>query len=136
MQASARNTVCHIAAELSVGRAGVHIDAACPVAERVDLRAGELILQVFGVRAALADDEPVTVENVFTIRGVSCEDFSCDLCQRTLLVCDGDASEDAVVAAAHGIRLISCENGILCDLMVVYDHVARDPRDCFQNIRC
>ena len=60
----------------------------------------------------------------------------CDLAECFLLLRDRHPFEDAVVAAAHGIRLISCENGILRNLMVVYDHVARDPRDCFQNIRC
>ena len=37
MQATASDTVRHIRAQLPVGRAGIHICAARPIAQRIDL---------------------------------------------------------------------------------------------------
>ena len=40
VEAAARHRIGHVAAQLPVGRAGVHIRAACPVAQRIDLGGG------------------------------------------------------------------------------------------------
>ena len=89
-----------------VYRAGIHVRSAGPVADGVDLRPRKGVLQIFGGGAALADDEPVAVENVFSIAGVTLENAPGDTGQSQLLLRQRDAFEDAVVAAAETIGLI------------------------------
>ena len=70
MQATAGYGVSHIAAELPVGRAGVHIGAAGPIAERIDLRVGICFGQFLCGNVALAEDQADAVQNVLSVRCV------------------------------------------------------------------
>ena len=57
METAASHGVGHVAAQLAVGGSGVHIGAASPVAERVDLSAGIPAFQFVCVRVALTDNQ-------------------------------------------------------------------------------
>ena len=67
MEPAARDAVRHVAAQFPVGRAGIHVCAAGPIAQRIDLRAGKLSSQVGGGGVALADDQAIPVQNIFSI---------------------------------------------------------------------
>nr|DAK40850.1 MAG TPA: hypothetical protein [Caudoviricetes sp.] len=122
MQAAARHAVRHVAAQLTVGRAGIHIRAACPFAQRIDLRAGVLCGEVSGRGVALADNQSVAVQNVLAVTGMFCIDGMGDGGELFLLLRQRHALEDAVVSAADALRLICSQMLILRYLAVVHDH--------------
>ena len=136
MQAATGDAVCHIGAQLPVGRAGIHISATCPIAERVDLGIGEQRLQLLCGCIALAEDEPVSIQNVLTVRVVSLVDGAGDAGELPLLRCDTHSFEDAVVTAAEAITLVIREMRVLGDLCVVQCKVPGDAVDDAFNIYC
>jgi len=76
VQTAAGDGVRHVGAELAVRRTSVHIGAARPVAQRVDFN-----IRVHGTEfvcrsVALADDEPVTVEDVLAVAWVCSKNAS------------------------------------------------------------
>lgn len=64
VQTTACYRVGHIRAELAVVGTGVHIGFTCPAAERVDLSTGIQPSERIRRCIALAEDEPVAVQNV------------------------------------------------------------------------
>ena len=106
MQTAARDGVCHVGTELSVGRSGIYIRAARPVTEGIDLGSGIEAFQFLCRSVALADDQPCLVNNVLSIRAVFLVDASGDGGEGFLLPCHRDAFEDAIVAAADTVLLV------------------------------
>ena len=67
VQTAAGHRVSHIRAELAVGCAGVHIGAARPIAERIDLSIGLQLSEFIRRSIAPAEDGPVTVPGLSLI---------------------------------------------------------------------
>ena len=86
MQPAASDRIGHIRAELAVGRAGVYIGAAGPVAQRIDFCCRVQLLDVSLRRVALADDEPVIVEDVLAVERMGGVDVAGNRRERLLLV--------------------------------------------------
>ena len=145
MQTAAGDTVRHIGAQLPVGRAGIHICAARPIAQRIDLGTGIQLPKLVRGSIALAEDEPVAVQNVLPVSGVSFVDGAGDAGELLLLRCDTHSFEDAVVAAAKTVTLVVGEMCILSDLGVIkrevtgdtvddaFDVLSRQMRRCLRN---
>ena len=124
MQTAAGHRVGHIRAELAVGSAGVHIGAARPVAERVDLRIGIQLSERIRRRIALTENEPVAVQNVLPIIGIHGENIPCDLRQRFLFLGHGHSLEDAVIAAADTVCLVIGEVTVLRYFHIVHSEIS------------
>ena len=67
MQAATCDTICHVTAQLPVGGSGVHVSAASPIAQRVDLRTGIGSLQFLSRCIALAEDQAIDIKDVFPV---------------------------------------------------------------------
>ena len=122
MQAAARDAVRHVAAQLAVCRAGIHICATRPVAQGIDLRAGELGGKVSGGGVALADDQAVAIQNVLSVTGIFCIDGMSNGGELFLLLRQRRALKDAVVATADTLRLVCGQVLVLRYLAVVHNH--------------
>ena len=123
VQATARDAVRHIRAQLPVGRTGVHVRATRPVAQGIDLGLREQGLQLICGSIALTEDEPVAVQDVLSIRGLPIVDGAGDAGELLLLRCDTHSFEDAVVAAAETVTLVVGEMCVLCDLGIIQGEV-------------
>ena len=71
MQTAAGDAVRHVAAQLPVGSTGVHVRTAGPVAEGIDLRFRVYSTELLRRRIALAEDQALAVQNVFSVTAIS-----------------------------------------------------------------
>ena len=126
MEAAARHRIGHVAAQLPVGRAGVHIRAACPVAQGIDLGGRIQLLQFLCAHIALAEDQPCLVNDVLPIRRVSVIHTFCDLAECFLLLRDRHPFEDAVVAAADSFCLVIGKTSVLRHFHIIQVQIPAD----------
>ena len=106
MQATTGHGVSHIAAELPVGRAGVHIRAAGPIAERIDLHAGIGFGQLLCGSVALAENQADAVQDVFPVRCVFLIYPAGNGRELFLFWRQRHTFENAVVSTAQALRLV------------------------------
>jgi len=126
VQITAGHGVSHIGAELPVSGTGVDIRAAGPVTERVDLSIREDFTQIVRLGVALAEDQTVAVQNVFTVAAIGVIELLGDGGELFLLVSHRDTFEDAVVAAVDAVDLVVGQMLILRNLTVVHQQVPGD----------
>ena len=126
MQTTAGHGVSHIGAELPVSGTGVNICAAGPVTERVDLGIREDFTQIDDLGVALAEDQTITVQNVFAVAAEGFIELLGNGGELFLFVCHRDAFEDAVVAAMDAVDLVVGQMLILRNLTVVHQQVPGD----------
>ena len=135
VQTAARDGVRHVGAELPVGRAGVDVGSAGPVADGIDEGGRIRFEDVFGLRVALADHEPGAVQNVFAVAGVGIVENAGDFREFALFVVHGDTFEDAVVSAAESFGLILRKMRVLRNFDVVDAEVSGDALRDGQDFR-
>ena len=129
MQTAACDGIGHVAAQLAVGSPGVHIRAACPVAERIDLGMRIHFLEVLSPGVALAEDEPCAVQNVLPVIGISVIHTFGDLAEHFLLLGHRHSFEDTVVAAADSVHLIIGEVSVLRHFHIIRVQIPCDAMD-------
>ena len=113
MQTAAGYGVRHITAEFAVGGACVNIRSACPVTERVNFGSGIIFFDFIRTRIALADDEPCSVNDVFSVKWIGIVYVPCNLGKRFLLLGYGYTLKYAVVTASDNTVLILCKMCVL-----------------------
>ena len=69
--------------------------------------------QLGGRGVALADDQPVTVQNIFAVRRVFCVNLMCDIRELFLLPGQRHSLKDTVITAAQPNALIGRQMRIL-----------------------
>ena len=126
MQTAARDRICHIVTQLAVGCTCVHIRAARPVSQRVDLGVRIHFLEVIDLGVALAENEPCAVQNVFPVIGISVIHTFGDLAECFLLLGHRHPFEDAVVAAADSVCLVIGEVSVLRNFHIVRVQISCD----------
>ena len=67
MKPAARHRIGHVATQFPIGGACVHLRAACPVAQGIDLGARIPLLQLGGRGMALAEGQPCFINDVLPI---------------------------------------------------------------------
>ena len=123
VEPAAGYAVGHIAAELAVGGAGIDVRSARPITKGIDLGSGVSFADVFSFGVALANDEPVAVQDVFAVCRVNAEKEMGDFGQLALLVGYGHTTENSVIAAADVLCLVACEDAVLRRFLVVHHNV-------------
>ena len=73
---------------------------------------------------ALTEDESVTVQNVFAVKGMFGENAPCDLRQLFLLLGHGHSLEDAVISAADAVCLVFGKVTVLRHFHIVHSEVS------------
>ena len=126
MKPTTGDAVRHVAAQLPVGGTGVYIRTAGPVAQRVDLGSWVLGAEFIRGYVALANDEAVTVHNVFAVTAVLIVEVLGDAGKVVLFTGNGNATEDAVVSAAESFLLVPGQVPVLGYLHVVHLHKPGD----------
>ena len=115
---------------------GIHLGTACPVAQGIDFCFGVHGIDIIGICIALANDQPITAEDVLAVAEVFAIQRLCDTGQLPLFIGYGDTTENAIVTAAHLLHLVFGQDGILGNFMVggentVTRHSADDLANCF-----
>ena len=126
VKSTARHRIGHITAQLTVCRTRIHIRAAGPVAQGIDLGAWIPFPQLGGRDIALAEDEPCSVNNVLPIRGISVIHTFCNLAEGFLLLRDRHPLEDTVVAAADSFCLVIGKVSVLRHFHIIQVQIPAD----------
>ena len=134
MQPAASNGIAHVAAQLAVGRAGVHVGTAFPITQRIDFGAGIHAQDVFGSGVALTDNQAAIIQQVLAIAAIFFVKPSGDTAELFLLNRHGRALEDAVVAAAQAVGLIRREDAVLGHLPEVHVDVTSNAAHSVDHI--
>nr|DAX47853.1 MAG TPA: hypothetical protein [Caudoviricetes sp.] len=132
VQTASCNRIRHIRAEFAVGGTGIDIRSAGPVTERVDFRIRTTLTEFFGRGIALTDNQPLSVQNIFSVIAEPCKQHMRKIRKGTLLVRNRDTFENAVVTAADSVCLIIGEMPVLRDFFVVNGKVAGNPVNRFR----
>ena len=126
VQTAAGHGVAQVRAELPVGSTRVNIRAAGPITERIDLGIWEDLTQMAGLGVALAEDQAVAVQNVFSVAAVGFIELLGDGGELLLLIGHRNAFEDAIIAAVNAADLVVSQMFILRNLTVVHQQVPSD----------
>ena len=124
MQTAAGNGVCHIAAQLAVGRTGIHIRTARPISKGIDFGIGINLTQTLRAGVTLTEDESVTAQNVFAIIRIQLEDALRNFRQLFLFCGHMHSLEDAVIAAADSVCLVIGKVSVLRHFRIIYREVS------------
>lgn len=124
MQSAAGNRIRHIGTEFAVGCSGIHICTTSPIAQRIDLRIGIEHPQFFRAGIALTDDKSVTAENILAVHRIFCVNITSNLRKLLLLHSQWHTFENAVVATAQAIFLISRQVCILGNTVNIYFYIS------------
>ena len=101
INSAACDGVRHIGTQLSVGSTRINIGAACPVTKGIDLCIRIIAHEVIAVSIALADDQTIAVQNVFSVRSVLFINRMCNFGQLFLFLCQRRTLKNTIVTAAQ-----------------------------------
>ena len=126
MKPAARHRIGHVATQFPIGGACVHIRAACPVAQGIDLGGGIQLFQLLCGRIALTEDQPCLINDVLPIRGICVKHTFSDLTEGFLLLRDRHPLEDAIVAAADSFCLVPGKASVLRHFHIIRVQIPAD----------
>lgn len=129
MQTAACDGICHIAAQLAIGCTCVHVCAARPVSQRIDLGVRIHFLEVVAPGVALAEDQPCAVQNVLPVIGISVIHTFGNLAECFLLLGHRHSLKNAVVAAADSFRLVIGEVSVLRHFHIIRVQISGNAMD-------